>query len=344
MADWQSYSNGQLIVRKIFPEGNAVMSRVLAGCANEPDLAAFNPTPVNPPVNAIGGLAVAKDGSVIMSNMHRAKILKISPAGVVTTLAGTGVSQTSPDGISAAGSPVSTPLGTAVGPDGSIYFVEYGQKRPPEISAGSRVRKIGRDGMLSTVAGTGDDGDSGENLGAVNARLRAGSIAVGADGRLFIADIGNNKIKVVDTNGVLHTIAGGGVQSAGLQTVDALQAALQGPSSLAVTNDGTVYFVNFGSNQVMQLKARQGGGWDLAAFFGVKRAADCGTSTVKGQANEANVSAAVKSSLAVICEGVPQAVTVRDTCPGAGAQTRIAISQTVNGYANIVEVVKPCGG
>lgn len=163
------------------------------------------------------------------------------------------------------------------------------------------------------------------------------------DGRMFLADSGNNKVKMIDKQGLMHTIAGGGTVPVNSDGVAALQAQLSTPVSIGVTHDGVVYFVNLGSDQVLRMTQGSDGSWTVMPFFGARQTTDCGTSRISGVAASSSVNSALTSSLSIMCQGIPRSVTISDTCPAAGGDTRIAISQGVDSYSNIVEIVKPCG-
>lgn len=107
------------------------------------------------------------------------------------------------------------------------------------LSRRNRVRKITPDGVISTVAGTGEYGYSGDNGPAVTARLASPTgLAVNDAGDLFIADGGNSVVRKVTPGGIITTFAGGGTQGDGGPAID---AELAGPSAIAV--DGSVVYV-----------------------------------------------------------------------------------------------------
>jgi uncharacterized protein (TIGR03437 family) len=115
-----------------------------------------------------------------------------------------------------------------------------------------RVRKIAINGVISTVAGTGHAGLSGDGGPAAAAQLNTPyGIAVDAAGNLYIADLGNHRIRRVDASGGIITIAGGGVTPAGeADGLPATDAALDSPRNVVAGPDGAVYFSDFGANRV----------------------------------------------------------------------------------------------
>ena len=171
------------------------------------------------------------DGSFYVSTPGR--ILKISSAGAIGTLAGTGTAGTSPDGTSATQANLSQRTsGIALDSAGLVYFVED-----------SRVRRIKADGTLETVAGTTTAGYGGDNGPAVSALLNFPvGIVLDASNNLYIADFLNYRIRKV-TGGTITTIAGNGtlgVPTAGSATASALGT----PTGLALDSAGNLLVVD----------------------------------------------------------------------------------------------------
>jgi hypothetical protein len=345
--DWLDIHSNQMAVRRLWSTDGKFYSRTIAGCASEPLLAAFNPTFMHmgqrgTAIN-LGAVTPAKDGSLYISNMSGNRIVKMDPSGALTPFAGTGANSSSEGGVPAASASFQGPGRGAFGPDGSFYFVELGPLENPDGTIGGKLRKISPDGILTTVAGNGKAGDSRDGDIAKDAPFNGSSFALAADGRIFFTETPNNKIKVIDTKGKIQVIAGGGSKTSDTDVIASREALLSLPLDIGVANDGTIYFLNFGTNQVMQLKQRPNSiAWDLSTFYGVKRTSDCGTSRVEGTSTSGQLTQAIKNSLSIICEGTPRAVAVLDTCPAEDGDTRIVISQTVGPFANIIEVVRPC--
>ena len=216
------------------------------------------------PFNEIGTLATAADDSLILTNRQRNLILKIDTQGSVKSIAGNGKYESTGDGAAAISAGLKNPLGVKIAADGSIYFVEMGDQDKT-----SKVRKITPDGKIASVAGIGEAGDDGEEGLAKNAKLMAADIAVGTDNQLFIADQGSGKIKMVDTHGFIHTIAGGGGATDWEDNAEATSVKLSGPSSIAITNAGIIYFIDNGT-AALELAPHSDGSWTLSHIFGGK--------------------------------------------------------------------------
>ena len=358
--DWKDLVSDQIVIWEVGQANGDLYSRGIYGCDNEPLFHSFNQTgSIFAPINSLGSMVTADDGTIFMSDALASRIVKIDPSGSVTNFAGSGNMVTSGENVPAAQAGLGIPIGLALGPDKSLYFVEWGGRK-----FGSRVRKISPAGMLSTVAGVRmvtdlsipytldvfyeqdvtkeTSWDSGDGGPATAARIMANNIAVSADGRIFLTDIDNNKIKMIDTKGVITTIAGGGTTSSLTDGMAATSAKLLGPSSIAVTNNNTLYFVNYGTAQVLELKQDISGVWRLAVLFGTPTKGDCGSIRQVGQTEAGAADDAIKNSLAIICQGQPRSVTVKDTCQADQGETRIAISQDFFKFMNIIEIIKPC--
>lgn len=134
------------------------------------------------------GVAVDKNGNIYIADSNNNVIRKIS-SGIITTIAGTGADGYSGDGGLATRATFSSLKGIAVDSDGNIYIADSGN---------SVIRKINTTGIISTIAGNGTMGYSGDGAAAVNAQLsNPWSVAVDKDGNVYIADSGNSAIRVV---------------------------------------------------------------------------------------------------------------------------------------------------
>ena len=139
----------------------------------------------------------------------------------------------------------STDWQVAVGPDGSLYVA---------MPFTHRVLKVNPQGVISNFAGTGGAGYDGDDGPATAAKLQfATGVSVGPDGSVFIADQYNHRIRRVWPNGTITTVAGTGKQGSKGDGGSALLAELYWPTSLAIANDGSLYFSDQGNYVVRRI-------------------------------------------------------------------------------------------
>ena len=175
------------------------------------------------------GLVVGSDGSLYIADSWNHRILRVSPDGIDTTTFAGGVG----DGGLATEAGLYYPSGVAVGSDGSIYIAE---------SRNHRIRRVGTDGIITTVAGNGEMGYGGDGGQATTARLYYPSgVAVGSDGSIYIADSSNHRIRRVGTDGIITTVAGNGTVGFSGDGGQATTASLSSPNGVAVGSDGSIY-------------------------------------------------------------------------------------------------------
>jgi sugar lactone lactonase YvrE len=253
------------------------------------------------------GLAVDAPGGLLIADSFGERVLRLAPDGTISTVAGNtypGVGAFLGDGGPAADASLSSPEGVAVGPDGSIYITDFGNRRlrridrsgiittiaggagmhaslgdggpalrarlydpgqPAVDRAGNvyvadplsnRVRRVSTDGIIRTIAGTGEAGFSGDGGPALSAALDYPfSVAVDAAGSLFIADVGNVRIRKIDAAGVISTVAGSGLSGYSGDGGPATQAQLYGPYGLALDTRGNLLIADTGNNRVRQVFA-----------------------------------------------------------------------------------------
>jgi sugar lactone lactonase YvrE len=203
-----------------------------------PALQATLQYPISVAVDLSGILYVADEGML--------RIRKVTPDGLISTIAGTGEFTSGPDGAPAVSSPV-WPYGIAVDSHGTVYFSD----------SHSRVRKIASDGTLVTVAGfLGSGTDGGDGGKATAARISPWGIAVDRSGNLYIAEQYSCRVRKVTTDGIISTVAGTGQAGTQGEGGPANQAALMGPTRVAVDLAGSLYIADGQSgNRILKVTA-----------------------------------------------------------------------------------------
>jgi sugar lactone lactonase YvrE len=183
------------------------------------------------------GAAVDSSGNLYIGDRNGNNVRKVTPAGVISTAAGNGTPGYSGDGGAATSAQLREPSGVAVDSSGNLYIAD---------ESNSRIRKVTTAGVISTVAGNGTVGYSGDGGAATSAQLWAPrGVAVDSSGDLYIADAGNNDIRKVTPAGIISTVAG--VLSAGGYSGDggaATGAQLNLPGGVAVDGSGNFYIAD----------------------------------------------------------------------------------------------------
>jgi uncharacterized protein (TIGR03437 family) len=288
--------NGADRVRKITPDG--IITTVAGGGRSLGDnIAATTALLVSP-----SGIAFDSSGNLYIAEAGQHRIRRVSPAGIITTVAGNAVQGFGGDGGPATSANLNGPVSVAIDPTGILFIADTGNNRIRRVNllsgtittfaggatAGSsgdggpaanallntptggrfdasgnfyfadsrnnRIRMISADRNISTIAGDGTAGFSGDNGPAVAAALnRPGRVAVDSVGNLYVCDYLNNRIRRIDANGVITTIAGtGGLQFYG-DGGPGRGALLNNPAAIALAVDGTVYIADTDNNRIRKL-------------------------------------------------------------------------------------------
>ena len=193
-----------------------------------------------------GQLAEGPDGTIYYADAFGFRIRKITPAGQIFTVAGTGASGFSGDGGDAKLARISRTDGVVVAPDGAIYFGD---------AFNNRIRRIGTDGIINTVIGSGVTGYSPDGTQADEANLNL-PILIGMDssGSIIIAESSNSLVRKVSTSGILTTVAGirgqFGYSGEGLV---ATQSRLNSPNCAVVGRDDIVYICNYHGHRISKV-------------------------------------------------------------------------------------------
>ena len=162
--------------------------------------------------------------------------------GFIRTVAGNGIGGYSGDGGLATNASLSLPVGVAVDSGGNLFFADWWNRR---------VRVVGTNSLLTTVAGNGGDGYSGDGGPATNATLSwPEAVAADSAGKLFIADINNNRIRAVSAAGIIKTVAGNGSPGYSGDGGSALDASLSLPIGVAGDRGENLFIADFGNNRV----------------------------------------------------------------------------------------------
>ncbi len=194
-------------------------------------------------LNQPSGVWLDNAANVFVGDTFNHRIRKVTFDNKISTVAGTGVAGFSGDGGPATAAKLNGPTGVVTSSTGTMYIAD---------TLNNRVRKV-EAGVITTVAGMGAPGMSGDGRAAMNAKLSAPTgLALSSTGSLYIADTGNNVVRELKPNGIITTFAGSGQPGFSGNTGAATKARLRAPTGLA-TRGTTVLIADTSNSQVRKV-------------------------------------------------------------------------------------------
>ena len=204
-----------------------------------------NGAATNAAINNPVGLTLDTNGNLFIADSQNNRVRKVAVNGTITTVAGNGTAGFNADNIPATGSELNYPTGVAVDVTNNLFIADYSNQR---------IRKVNALGTISTVAGTGSSGYSGDGGSPTSAKINSPSgVVLDAAHNLFIVDYGNQCIRKVGTNGIITTVAGTGTNGFSGDGGSATNANLSSPQGLAVDGTGNYYIADSGNNRVRKV-------------------------------------------------------------------------------------------
>ena len=196
-------------------------------------------------ISLVDGVAISPSGDIYISRRAHNVISRIDQKGQLVNVAGSGTSGYSGDGGPATKAAMNIPAGLAFDKQGNLYIADR---------ANHRVRKVDTKGIITTVAGNGTVGFSGDGGPATQASLNLPSgLAVDNKGNLYISDRSNNRVRVVNSKGIINTVAGNGKDGYHGDNMPALKATLDKPFGLAIDKDNNLYIADRGNNRIRKV-------------------------------------------------------------------------------------------
>ena len=188
---------------------------------------------------------VARDGTVFIADTGNNRIRRVDTLDRIDTVAGSGAAGFSGDGGPAVQAQLNGPRDVAVDPSGALTIAD---------GENHRVRRVDETGRISTVAGTGTPGFGGDGGMATDAQLNnPHGVAIAADGSLYIGDLFNNRVRRVDRNGYISTVAGTGAHGFSGDGGPGVRAELAYPRAVAVDATGAVFIADINNNRIRKL-------------------------------------------------------------------------------------------
>ncbi len=177
-------------------------------------------------------------GNLYVPDCGNAALRKIDTAGIITTVAGNGTDGFSGDGGPATSAQLNCPSGVGIDAAGDLFIADY---------LNNRIRKVdAATGIINTIAGNGTPGFSGDGGPAASAEVNIpNDVDLDTAGNIYIADAGNNRLRKIDTTGVITTAAGG-LDNAG-------SAGVNSPEAVTLDAAGNLYFSDSGNNAIREV-------------------------------------------------------------------------------------------
>jgi len=232
---------------RIYRSDDGKTFMAIAGLAHPPEFCCVDPAPrptffsgdggpaLQAYIDGPNGIIVDYDRTIYFADSLNHLVRSISPNGTIDTVVGNGRKGFGGDGGPARAAMLYYPAGLAIDKQGNLFIADMDN---------NRVRRVDRSGIITTVAGNGKEGSGGDGRDARKARLRPNGVFVDNAGAIFIADAANGRVRRVEPNGVVHTIAGRGRRGESGGSGLAVRAQLFGPESLVVDESGNVFFTD----------------------------------------------------------------------------------------------------
>ncbi|MBT2416343.1 hypothetical protein J7F01_29640, partial [Streptomyces sp. ISL-22] len=196
-------------------------------------------------LNSPDGLAADDAGNLYVVDTDNHRVRRVAADGTITTIAGTGTAGFSGDGGQAVEAQLSSPEGLILDRAGNLYIAD---------DHNQRVRRVSADGVITTVAGTGEAGYGGDGAAATSAQLNNPfGLAMDRAGNLYITEHHGHRVRRMAPDGTITTFAGTGVAGYDADNKQASAAQLSNPCGLALDNAGSLYIADFYNNRVRRV-------------------------------------------------------------------------------------------
>ena len=238
---------GNSIIRKIDSAGNVVtVAGVQVGGGNyNGDGMPATAADLNSPI----AIAFDTAGNLYIADTYNSRVRKVNTAGIITTVAGTGLNTYNGDRIPATTANIYNPSGIAFDATGNMYITEQ---------SNHRVRKIDTKGYITTIVGndstSGYKGDNGIDTDAE--MVCPYGITIDKKGNIYVTDATNSTLRKINTAGIITTVAGTGIPGYNGDGIAATNAQLCVPEGVAVDDSGNIYIADGANNRVREVNTK----------------------------------------------------------------------------------------
>jgi trimeric autotransporter adhesin len=238
---------GNNVIRKVNASGTIT---TIAG-NNTEGYSGDNGLATSASLYAPSSVAVDSAGNLYIADAGNNRVREVAATtGIITTIAGTGTPGYSGDNGAAVSATLNKPSAVVEGSTGNLYVLDTGN---------DVVRLLNTTGTITTIAGNGTAGYSGDNGPATSATLHSPyGLNIDASGNLYIADSGNNVVRIVSTAGIISTIAGNGTAGYSGDNGSAISATLNSPQGVTIDSQGNIYISDQGNNRAREVSTPAG--------------------------------------------------------------------------------------
>ena len=229
---------------KIFKVGNDGIAQRIVG-TGEMGFGGDGGLAIDAKISFANHLVVDPKGNLFIADTGNNRIRKVSPNGIITTIAGTGEMGFGGDGGPALEARFAYPVAIAIDEQGNLYIADFNNHR---------IRKISTDGIITSVAGTGESEYDGDGKPALESQIgEPCGVVVDSNGYIYIGDQLNNRVRVVTPSGMIYTVAGTGVRGHTGDGGAAEMAQMSNPDIIALDNAGNLYIPDHTNGVVRKL-------------------------------------------------------------------------------------------
>ncbi|MGI6458005.1 MAG: PKD domain-containing protein [bacterium] len=198
-------------------------------------------------LNSPNGIFMDSMGNLFIADTKNNRIRKVDSAELITTVAGNGVGGYNGDNCAATSASLNHPTGVWVDGEGNFYIADCNNHR---------IRMVDPEGIITTIAGTGTAGYSGDGAKALNASLHYPTgVCLDEMGNLYIADRDNHRIRMLDNQGIITTVAGNGSQGYDEDGCAATSTSLNHPTGVYVDGEGNLYIADSENHRIRMVNA-----------------------------------------------------------------------------------------
>jgi RHS repeat-associated protein len=227
-------NTGNHIINKV--DTNGIITRIAGGGINVRGYAGDGGPAIDALLYSPNSIDGDQAGNIYISDYHNRVIRKIDTNGIITTVAGNGTVGYSGDGGPATDAALNGPMDLYVNSAGDLYIAD---------SSAMCVRKVDAGGIITTIAGTGTAGYNGDGIPATQAMIDMPyGISGDLTGNLYIAEMSGDRIRKIDPNGIITTVAGNGTSGFQGDGGPAIRALMGSPGGVSAGPDGSLYIAD----------------------------------------------------------------------------------------------------